>query len=705
MDTQVKATIARLIEDAQQDDASDKRSKLFDRYMGEPYGDEQKGRSAFISTDVSDAIEAILPDIMDVFTSAEDIVEFAPVGPEDEQAAKQETEAVSHIFWQKNEGFTNLYVWIKEALIQQNSYIKRGWQDQQRVEIEEYAELTPDELMQILSEKEGTEYEILEAEGFDPDTYALDVNEMGMPEPISIKLRCVTKEKRYVIECIPQEEFFHTPRWGRLSLDGIPCCGHRRRMEVGELRAMGFDDDSIDEATDDDDLTEQKDGRFDTQDVFEDDTDTGDDSTKMVMVYEAYCRLDINDDGMAELVRVWASGDGSNILRKDGKEAIEEVSCCPFSALTPYLVPHRHIGRAVAELVDDIQKVKTVLMRHTLDNLYLTNYARPSYNENEAGEHLANDLANPAPGAPIRTGGAMVEWQMPPAVIGTTMPMIQMMDDVKETRTGATRYNQGLDANSLNKTATGIQQIMNASQKKTKLIARTIAETGLRDLFLGIHRDLRAGPMRELVLKLTGQWVAVNPRTWKDRTDMTVKVGMGTGDRDIVRQGLMMMGQIQQQLMAGGSRMVDEPKLYATAQKLMGTFGFKSVEPFLNNPTMMPPPPPAQPDPQLQMAQAQLQMAQKELDSRIALDAQRAQWAHEERMMELQVRAQAEQRQAIKTAADITNAGEKLDLDRQRAANDDDFKRDKLEVDAATGVMRSQAKSVTSEPAVAYDKP
>lgn len=702
MPSDINSTIARLIEDAQQDHASDKRSDLFDRYMGEPYGDEQQGRSRFISTDVADAVEAILPDLMDVFTSAEDIVEFAPVGPEDEAAAKQETQAVSHIFWQKNEGFTILYTWIKEALIQQNSYIKRGWEERQRVEIEKYEDLTPDELMQLLAGKK--DYEILEAEGFDPETYALDTDENGLPKPIEVELRCVTKEKRYVIECIPQEEFFHTPRWGKISLEGIPCCGHRKQMEVGELRAMGFDEDSIEEATDNNEQTEQKDKRFDTQDVFEEESDTGDKSTKLVTVFEAYCRVDINDDGMAELVRVWATGDGNTILRKDGEDAIEEVSCIPFSALTPYIVPHRHIGRAVAELVDDIQKVKTVLLRHTLDNLYLTNYARPVYDETSAGPMLAKDLANPAPGAPVRTGGAQIEWQMPPAVIGTTMPVIQMMDDLKETRTGATRYNQGLDAESLNKTARGIQQIMNASQKKTKLIARTIAETGLRDLFLGIHRDLRSGPIKELVMKLTGQWVAVNPRVWKDRTDMTVKVGMGTGDRDIVRQGLMMMGQIQREMMGAGSRMVDEAKLYATAERLMGTFGFKSVEPFLNNPSMMPPPPPKGPDPQTQMAMAQLQMAQKELDSRIALDAQRAQWAHEEKMAEIQLRAMAEQRQQAKTASDIQTDAERLDLDRQRIANDDDFKRDKLEVDAATGLLRSQAKAVTSEPAIPYDK-
>ena len=126
------------------------------------------------------------------------------------------------------------------------------------------------------------------------------------------------------------------------------------------------------------------------------------------------------------------------------REAIDEVSCIPISSLTPYIVPHRHIGRSVAEIVDDIQKVKTVLLRHTLDNIYLTNYARPHFDENMAGENTFTDLANPAPGAPVRTGGAEVIYNMPPSVIGTTLPLLEKFDDLKETRTGATRYNQGL---------------------------------------------------------------------------------------------------------------------------------------------------------------------------------------------------------------------------------------------------------------------
>jgi hypothetical protein len=681
MKDSIKATIGRLIQDAQNEEQSERRSDLFDRYMGEPYGDETANRSKFISTDVADAVEAILPDLMDVFTSAEDIVEFVPVGPEDEPAAKQETAAVSHMFWQKNQGFEILYVWIKEALIQQNSYVKRGWQDKIRVEVEEYADLAPDEFLQIMVQA-GPEAEILSQEGgIDEAT--------GEFTPITVKLRTVKKEKRYCVEAIPQEEFFLTPRWNKVSLEGVPCCGHRRKMEVGDLKAMGFDEDSIKAAKDDNDW-EQTDERFDTEDSYEDDDRNEDNATRQVQVYEAYCRVDIDGDGIAELVQVWATGDGSDILKRNGKEAVEEVSCVPFSALTPYIVPHRHIGRSVAELVDDVQKIKTVLYRHSLDNIYRTNYTRPHFDENSAGPHTYNDLMNPAAGAPVRTGGAQIDYPLPPQIIGTTLPLIERMDDLKESRTGATRYNQGLDANSLNKTATGIQKIMNASQKKTLLIARTIAETGLRDLFLGIHRDLRRGPVRELVMKLTGGWVPVSPRDWKDRTDVNVRVGMGTGDRENIRMGLQLMSTIQEKLMAGGSRMVDEVKLYETAQRMMATFGFKSVEPFLTHPSQLPPPPPPQPDPQMLLAQKQMEIMENESRSRIALDAQRAKMEHQRKMEEIRIKAAAEDRQAAKTASDIMTDAERLDLDRKKVAMTDDLERDKLAAPSAPPMSYSE---------------
>lgn len=669
MDKEIKASIGRLIEDAQQFEASEVRATLFERYMGEPYGDEVDGRSKFISTDVADAVEAILPDIMDVFTSSEGMVEFQPVGPEDEPAAKQETGVVEHFFWQKNNGFEILYVWLKEALIQQNAYVRRGWEEKRRVEIEEYEDLTPDELLQIITDKAGSEYEVLESEG--------GPQEDGTVEPINVKLRCVSTEKRYAIRCIPQEEFFHTPRWNSISLEGIPCCGHRSEMERGELLAMGFSKESVAKAFDNSDQWDQTEERFDTRDNFEEDADTGDASTEKVTVYEAYCRVDINDDGFAELVRVWAYGDGSDVFEwENGEDAIDEVSSLPFSAFTPYIVPHRHIGRSVAELIDDIQHVKSILLRHTLDNIYLTNYARPHFDETQAGPNTYKDLANPAPGSPVRTGGAEIFYNLPPAVIGTTLPLIEKFDDLKETRTGATRYNQGLDADSLNKTATGIKQIMGASQKKTLLIARTFAETGLRDLFMGIHRDLRTGPWKEVALKLQGEWVKVNPRVWADRTDMTVSIG--NNSRDAKRQGMMMLGQIQRELITSGSRMVNEKNIYNLTSRMMETFGFASIDEFMSDPEKLPPPPPQQPGVQEQLAVKQTQIMEFEAQSRAANEKMKIEADHQYRMAQLAIQHQEAKRKEAETASKMMTDQETLDLKRKQTVMQDDLARDQM---------------------------
>lgn len=692
--------IKQLLTDATTEENVGNRSDLLDRYNAEPYGDEVKGRSKFVSSDVADAVEAILPDILDVFTSQEDLAEFIPVGPEDEEAAKQETDVVSHMFWEKNPGFENLYVWVKEALIQQNSYIWRGWVEKERVTVEEYDDLTYDELLAVVADLEG-EYEFQEQYGFDvikdngEEIPVPKIGDDGQPVPISVKIKCVKKSKEYVIEPFPNEDFFGTPRWGRLGLDGIPCCGRRHRdKRIEDYIALGFDKASVETLTQaqDDEATS---ARHHTRDLEETEADDN------LEVYEAYLNIDIDDDGVIELVRVWCSRDGTKILKwADGSDAVDEVGSIPINALTPYLMPHRHIGRSTAEQVDDIQQVKSVLLRQTLDSIYATNYARPYFDENYAGENTYDDLINPVQGAPVRTGGAEINWFTPQPVAGATLPLLDVFDNLKEMRVGATRYNQGLDADSLNKTASGISQIMNASQKKVKLVARTIAETALKGLFLGIHRDLRSGPVKEMVMKLRGVWVQVNPTSWRDRSDMTVSVGTGRGNREELRQGLLLMIQGQEKLQ--GSRLVDEQKLYNTIAKLASTYGIRSIDPYINNPATMPPPQPQpeQPDPVMIAAVAQAKKV--EADHQLAMAKLQAE--HAQKMQQLAIQAAQEERQQAKTASDIQTDEERLDLEKQKAVMDDDFKRDKLEIDALTGLMRDTQKVVTSEPPMSYEQ-
>jgi type IV secretory pathway VirB10-like protein len=227
-------------------------------------------------------------------------------------------------------------------------------------------------------------------------------------------------------------------------------------------------------------------------------------------------------------------------------------------------------------------------------------------------------------------------------------------------------------------------------------------------LFLGIHADLRSGPLKELAMEVKGAFQSMNPREWRRRNQMTVEVGMGRGDRDEVRAGLIMLGGVQRELKAGGSPMVSDANLYATIERVAETFGITDLTPFMTNPAMIPPTPPQAPPPDPSMEAIRVQDAKYQADAqrdaaKLAADEREKVRAHERFMAELALKQSKDDRDEAKAASDIQDQEDRLQLDRDKAANDDDFKRDKLEVDAVTGYMRDAAQSVTSDPAVSYD--
>lgn len=710
LETAIRSMITEAIE---HDSATDVRARLHDRYMGEPYGDEVKNKSKFVSTDASDAIEAILPDVLEPFVEADEVLAFDPVGPEDEDAAEQETDAVAHIFFEKNDGFLNTYTAMKEGLIGQIAYAESEWIERERVTVEEYEGLTPQEFSAIVQDlaNDAVNLEFPELEGLDEagNPQVVGVDQMGQPQfaPINARIRCVKLVKEYKVNVFPNEEFFLTPRWPSVSLEGVPCCGRQYEMTRGELLEMGFDPASLSEAFDEHaDDEGQETSRHVTQDHSDaDDTDAGDESSQRITVYKTFCRLDINDDGKGELVRVWAVNRGNTILKwEDGEDAIDEVSGLPFAAFTPFIVPHRHAGRSAVELVEDIAKVKSVLYRHTLDNIYQQNYVRPHIAENEANEFTFDDLMNDEHGAAVRTRGPNgVTYPVPPSVIGTTLPLIDKFDDQLQARIGNTRYNQGMDSNALNKTAQGMGMMMGASQKRNRLISRIFAETFLRQIFMIIHRDLRNGPVKEMVMRLRGQWVQVNPRTWAERTDMTVKVGMGTGDKDMRRQGLMLLAQSMEKLAADPevrqSGLIGYQQFRSVAEDAMGTFGFRNIDKY------MPPPEqaqPAQPDPmaeQMKQMQMQAQMLQMQ-NAQMQLQLQQAEL--QKRLIEARMAPQMLQAEMQKDAADMRNDAAEVELKRDKMILDDDFRRDKLAVDAQTAHNRKYAGEFTDTPPMSY---
>ncbi len=431
------------------------------------------------------------------------------------------------------------------------------------------------------------------------------------PAPQYHDVTVVTK-KTYAcakVEGVPPEEFGIARTAKNIQDSGY--CFHEVTRQQADLIADGFDFAQIDKLPSYSPTENEEQRSRNT--VGEDDSGGGDDglnrANRNIKITEHYVRMDYEGNGKAGLYRVTTGGDDGVILKRDGVDDIVPVDMIPFAAMTPVIVTHRFFGRSVADLVMDIQRMKTALMRGMLDNLYLHNNPRVEVAESHAGDNTLDDLLVSRPGGIVRSkqpGG--IQWQVVPDITPSLYPALQYLDATREWRTGVSRQGQGVDPNALqNQVATIANQMFNASQAKVKLIARIFAETGIRDLFSLLHATIRKNGSQAETVKLRNQWVTVNPREWKTRNDMTINVGLGTGSKE--QQLAMMQLIIAAQKEAIGIGMATKGNFWNSAKELVKLAGRKDPESFFTAPppeeSEQPIPPP--PDPKM----AELEMKSK----------------------------------------------------------------------------------------------
>jgi len=363
---------------------------------------------------------------------------------------------------------------------------------------------------------------------------------------------------------------------------------------------MGYDEDIVNSLPTSNNILYNDESLIRNSDIDESPMETSpDDSTSEIEVYECYVRVDMDGDGVAELRKIICAGTGYVIL--------DNMPCdfIPFCSLTPIPMPHRFYGRSVAELVEDVQLVKSTVMRQLLDNMYLTNNNRVAVMD---GMVNLDDLLTNRPGGVVRTKQPPSQVMMPmqnQTISQQAFPLLEYLDTVRESRTGVTRYNQGLDADSLNKTATGVNALMSQSQMRMELIARVFAETGVKDLFKRIFELTCKYQDKERVVELNNQFIPVKPTEWRNRYNISITVGLGTGSSD---QQIMMLNNIlERQLQAfqlqGGQEypMVSLKNIYNSLAKIIENAGLKNVETYFVNPdqgkTMVQPKAPPAPTP------------------------------------------------------------------------------------------------------------
>ena len=614
---------------------SSDRAQELNYYYGKPFGNEQEGESQVVSTDVADTVEGILPIILNIFTASDDVVRFDPNGPEDEEQAQQQTEVANYVFYRQNNGFLVLYEWFKDALIQKNGIVKYWWDDKQTRAKESYQGLTEGEYRMLKEDEKAISIEELEVKSYD-DPAALQargimtqqIMTQAAPEmqaqmmaameaqPIPQLYDCtlmITRDVSQIcIKAIPPEEFGISAQHNAVTIQDTPFCYHRTTKTASELKAMGVPDEIIDTAA----PANQPDTSPESlaRDRYTDDTwqMASSQISRTIWVTDCFIRVDYDGDGIAELRHIIMVG--RTIWVNDETDHIN------FACLTPVIMPHRWIGRSVSELVMDIQYTKSVLWRQMLNNLYLTNNPQKAVLSSAGGIVQANldDLMTSRPGGILRefVPGAIRHIETP-FVAQASFPMLEYMDAVKENRTGVTRYNQGTDADSLNKTARGIQMIQTAGAQRTNLIARIFAETGVKDLMRGIVYMLSKYSSKAITIKLRGKWVDIDPREWKTQFNMTVNVGLGTGSRDVQLAHLNAVHQQQVALMQEGrGYMVSDENIWNLNKKVQEAMGFKHPELFISDPEKVPPEAKQKPpDPAIVKAQLDAQEGQAKLQA------------------------------------------------------------------------------------------
>jgi len=557
---------------------SNDRAEAIDYYLGEPFGNEVEGRSQVVSYDVQDTIEAALPQLLKVFVAGDKVVQFDPKGPEDQEAADQETDYINHIVMEKNEGFKIFYVWFKDALLSKNGYVKVYSEEYEETEEYEYKGLT-DAQLQMLAADEKTE--VLEHEAYpDPSIDLAILQQQAMmqgqdpalvmqPMLHDVKLKVTETENEICIENVAPENMMVSVETSGPNLQDAKFVQHREVMQLADI-AETFDKPLEYIKSIMSDLRDTFEEESNARDIYDEEYDRAIESEE-ALVKDTYIKL----DGERHRVVVL----GNTILYKEKCEYV------PFACITPMLMPHRHIGRSYADLTMDIQLIKSTLIRGQLDNMYLANNGRYAISDRVN----LDDMLTSRPGGIVRTVGEPGSAIMPlshPPLPPTSFTMVEYMDSMKEKRTGVTAYNQGLDANTLNKTATGVQQIMNASQQRIELVARTFAETGVKELFKLVHHLVRTTLTKPDIIRLRNKWVEVDPREWKARKDLSISVGLGAGNKDQQLMHLNTILQAQREAIQIG--ITSPEKIYNALAKLTQNAGFKNPDEFWINPANTP---------------------------------------------------------------------------------------------------------------------
>jgi hypothetical protein len=658
------------------DSIAPKREKAMRFYRGEPFGNEEEGRSQVVMTEVRDTVQAMLPSLCRVFASSEKPVEFAPRRANKVAEAEQATDYVSYVFNEDNPGFTLFWNGFKDALISKVAVYQWYTADSARILEERYTGLDQGSI-NLLSQVKGVEVlsiepdepgePALEEMGEAPEAEAGEMDpamapEMGMaplpPQTFSVTLRRRVEKRRQVVECIPPEEFIISPN--ATSLDDADFVGRRSLKTLSQLLELGYEREEIEEhgvASSVLDLNNETITRNPDVELITGASGTSSDKAMERYLYiEGYARVDKDGDGIAELRRVCALNDSCYILHD---EVVEDVK---LAVLCPDPEPHMVIGSSIADQVMDLQEIKSNVVRNTLDSLSNSIHPRTEAVE---GQVNMDDVLNVETGAVIRvTQPGMVRQLDTPFLGQQAMPIISWLDDVRAARTGISKASQGLDGDVLQSTTkAAVTATVTAAEQRLEMVARIFAETGIKRLFKGLLKEIVQNQDQPRIVRLRNQWVPIDPRNWDPDMDVVVNVGLGNGNSEEKLQILMMVVQKQEQLLqqlGPNNPIVDLKQYRDTLAQILELKGFKDTRRYF-----------------------------KEITPEALQKFQQPQQQQQQPQDPAQILAQVE---AEKIRKDMAIADQNAALDAKKHDDEMDLKRDELDADTMLRASELQLK-------------
>lgn len=525
--------------------------------------------SSLVSTDVADTIEWALPSLMKVFTGSDEVITVAGVTEEDDQNAEVMQSLLVYQLQRQNKFFPILYNWMKDSLITGMGIIKCYWE---RTEgwTPETQKLNA-EALQLLAQ---TGVEITNVQG--PDMMGDFMVTWNSPYYIKNSPK---------IENILVSEFLYSP--DAKNLEDANFVAHRKKVTMSHLRQKEKEgiyanvsmvkpdngptswlSDQVEDAIGDNYTPLNKNNQEKARDE--------------VTIYECYTKIDFNNDGILEDMIITIAGDV--ILRAEPNY----MGRHPFFSISPTKDPHRiWVKRSYAELIGELQDMKVALTRQIVQNIALTNDPKMILSEDSINisDYIeGRKVIRKKPGASMGD----VAMSMPVNQLSPqTFQFLEWLEGQKENRTGITRYNQGLDANSLNKTATGISAILGQSAQRLELIARMFAETGISELFRFMVSLNQKFVDQETVVRLTNKQLRISPDDLNGNFDLVVNAGISISTKESTIMTLQTMLTALMQTQAAGIPIVTPQNIYNLFKKWIESAGFKNYNDYVTDPAVV----------------------------------------------------------------------------------------------------------------------